>query len=265
MQLQAHRQRPLLRWDAQEPLNKNGMKTDAQRLELVLDFVNGPDVEDANQRELRESLASFLGYPLLEDGAVVPDLTNRWPSNIGGTSFEVTAHIDVSVTSLHIDMGELSVGKVPKPMEGLSDFIGFGPEAVPVPVGVLRELQNRTRQLIHRHLGSKDSVLYVNELAEKLGGTLSVVGRGADLRTHISAEPEVAFLWIVLLLVNSQPAIRVCANSKCEKLFVGTRKTKLYCSGRCGQAVRDRRHYSKPEKRKRKVEYMRAKRASERR
>ena len=92
------------------------MKTDAQRLELVLKFVNGGDVERANQRWLRESLASFLGYPLLEDDAVVPDaarlhqaLTNRWPSNIGGTSFEVSAHIDMTDFHIHMSYKEVDV------------------------------------------------------------------------------------------------------------------------------------------------------------
>ena len=329
------------------------MKTDAQRLELVLKFVNGGDVERANQRWLRESLASFLGYPLLEDDAVVPDaarlhqaLTNRWPSNIGGTSFEVSAHIDMTDFHIHMSYTEVDVfiwytlslvtgfdgsikfvndivhgpdvedanqrerrddlakllGYPPTEVvagyavqESLAAFLGFGPEAVPVPVGVLRELQHRTRRLIHQSIADreadkarhatwvergpgteerravgerklpKDTMSYVNELAEQLDGTPTVVGRGANLRTLISAAPVDAYQWIVLLLVTGQPAVRACANGKCERLFVGTRKTKLYCADRCGQAVRDHRHYWKPETRKRKVEYIRAKRASERR
>ena len=292
------------------------MKTDDQRLQVALDFVNGPDIEDVNQRALREDLAKFLGYPLLADGEIVPDLDDRWPSNIGGIGYEVSAHIDMTDFRMHMSYKEVDVfiwytlslvtdfdgsikfvndivhgpdvedanqrerrddlakllGYPPTEVvagyavqESLAAFIGFGPEAVPVPVGVLRQLQNRTRQLIHRHLGSKNSVLYVNELAEQLDGTPTVVGRGEDIRTLISAEPVDAYQWIVLFLVNGQPAVRACANSKCERLFVATRKTRLYCSDRCGQAVRDRRHYWKPETRKRKVEYMREKRASERR
>ena len=67
------------------------MRTDAERLELVLKFVNGPDVEEANQREMRENLASFLGYPLLADDQIVPDLADRWPDTIGGSNFEISA------------------------------------------------------------------------------------------------------------------------------------------------------------------------------
>ena len=269
------------------------MRTDAERLELVLKFVNGPDVEEANQRELRENLASFLGYPLLADDQIVPDLADRWPDTIGGSNFEISAQIDLSATSLHINVGELPVAKGPAAREGLSGFIGFGPEAVAVPVGVIRKLQNRARRLIYDYHGDreadearhatwiergtgtkeqravgerklpKDTIFYINELAERLGGTITAVGRGADIRTHISADPEVAFLWIVLLLINAEPNIRVCEKSDCSNFFVGARRWKRYCADRCGQAVRDTRQYAKPEKRAKTIDYMRAKRARE--
>jgi hypothetical protein len=266
------------------------MKTDAERLQLALDFVNGPDPEDhGSVMQLRHDLAIFLSYPLLEDDQIVPDLEDRWSDTIGGTSYEVTAKIELAVSRvLHIDMRELSVSKGASRREGLADFIGFGPESVAVPVKVLRQLQNRTRQLIHDYLGyreaderrhatwvergpgtkerradGKDTVFHVNELAEQLGGTIKVVGRGAGLRTHITAEPEAAFLWIVLLLINGEPSIRVCQKPDCSHFFVGARRSKRYCSERCGQSVRDARRYAKPEKRAKKIRYMREKRARE--
>ena len=265
------------------------MKTDAERLQIALNFVNGPDVEyHKNVVQLREDLARFLEYPLLESGQDFPDLDDRWPDTIGGSTYEVTARIDLSTTSLHINMGDLSVAKGPAVREGLSDFLGFGAEAVPVPAKVLRQLQNRTRRLIHDYLGDreadearhvtwvergpgtkerrdagKDTVFHVNELADQLGGTVTVVGRGADLHTHIAAEPEVAFLWIILLLINGEPSIRVCEHPDCSHFFVGARRSRRYCSDRCGQSVRDARQYAKPEKRAKKIHYMREKRARE--
>jgi len=268
------------------------MRTDAERLELVLKFVNGPDVEEANQREMRENLASFLGYPLLADDQIVAD---RWPDTIGGSNFEISAQSRPEYHEPSHQRGR-AVGRVakgPAAREGLSDFIGFGPEAVAVPVGVLRKLQNRARRLIYDYHGDreadearhatwiergagtkeqravgerklpKNTIFYINELAERLGGTITVVGRGADIRTHISADPEVAFLWIVLLLINAEPNIRVCEKSDCSNFFVGARRWKRYCSDRCGQAVRDARQYAKPEKRAKKIDCIRAKRARE--
>ena len=243
------------------------MKTDDQRLQLALDFVNGPDVKDANLGELRENLAKFLGHSLLADGENIrdPDVVKRkvdeaWPDNIGGTGFEVDAHIDVT---------GISMSKGYEARDALASFIGFGPKQEEVPFDVLRKLQNRTRQLIHRHLGSSDTVLYANELAEQLGdrtgSAITVVGRDGDIRAHITAEPAVAFQWIVLLLINGQPDLRACAHSKCEKPFVKARTTKLYCSDGCGAAARTARQYADPKKRAAKIKYIREKRARERR
>ena len=134
------------------------MKTNVERLRIALNFVNGPDVEyHKNVVQLREDLAQFLGYPLLESGQDFPDLDDYWPDTIGGSTYEVTARIDLSATSLHINMGDLSVAKGPAVREGRSDFLGCGAEAVPVPVKVLRQLQNRTRRLINDYLGDREA------------------------------------------------------------------------------------------------------------
>lgn len=263
------------------------MKTDDQRLQLVLDFANIPDIEEANQRELRSNLAEFLGYPLLADGEILPDLDDRWPINIGGTGFEVSAHIDLTGASM---------SKGYEVRDALAGFIGFGPPQEEVPFDVLRKLQDSTRGLIYdylededadrrrhatwvergpgteeRRLAGKDSMSHVNKLAdleklvEQLGGTIRAVGRGSTLRTHISGQPEVAFQWIVLLLIYGEPDIRICVRSKCQNFFVSNRSSKKYCSDRCGHAERNARQYADPEKRKRKNALRRARRASERR
>ena len=263
------------------------MKTDDQRLQLVLDFVNMDGIAPSNLRELRANLAEFLGYPLLADGEIFPDLNDgTWPSNIGGTGFEVSTHIDLT---------GISMSKGYEARDALAGFIGFGPEQEVAPVGVLRRLQNSTRGLIDDYLEDedadrrrhatwvergpgteerravgerklpKDTISHLNKLAESLGGTITAVGRGSTLRAHVTAEPLLAFQWIVLLLINGVPDIRICARPKCLNFFVSNRSSNKYCTRRCSNAERNARQYADPKKRKAKIKYMRAKRASERR
>ena len=59
------------------------MKTDAERLRIALNFVNGPDVEyHKNVVQLREDLASFSGIHCLSQARTCPILTTagRTPS-----------------------------------------------------------------------------------------------------------------------------------------------------------------------------------------
>jgi hypothetical protein len=229
------------------------MRTDAERLQIALDFVNGPDIEEEEvahrnvSPRLREDIARFLGFPLLEDDQYSPDPEDRWPDCIGGSNYEVDIKIDKSVFE----------GTSKK--HGLAEFIAFGPSSVPVPVKVLRRLQIKTRMLIHKHLAGQE----INDLAEQLGGPYTVRDRDGALHTCITARPEIAFQWIVLLLLKGESYIQVCAAPDCDQFLVRIGR-RQYCGDVCSQRVRSAKYYEDAKNRAKNYRGLKRRRAAAR-
>lgn len=220
------------------------MKTDRERLQLALDFAYEPDLLGKNRQKLREEIDTFLGSNRADIDEL--DFENLWPDCPGD------AGVAVSVT---------------RPIQ-MESFDGAG------LIAFQREVRDLLEQALVEAVEIKmvvDGEDYTLALPAGHGGYTSAdvgptswrfMGEGVNRILEAHAEPEDAYKLIVGFLVKGEATLRKCLADDCGKPFVRQGR-RQYCSKRCSNRIRHRKHReSNPDFYRKRAEARRKKKSS---